>query len=1088
MKTMNLAFRIQSFVLLAFLFFVSNPAITAPLRNYPTTITQPDGQIIKCFVTGDEFYHWLHDENDYTIIRNEADSWYYFAIVENDSLVPSEYKVGKVNPLKTNLEPGARLSPEKILLQRSIMNVGKKSTQAVAGKNVGTLNNIVVFVRFADDPEFGDSISVYEKMFNDSTEGSCSMYAYFKEVSYNRMFVKTHFFPSAANGMVVSYTDSKMRSYYQPKTSENPYGYTTFENKYGRLAELNYRASKSIQNEISQELNLDYDGNGYIDNVCFILKGDIDSEFGAVLWPRSYPYNSWADIKYPYVILNGKKINNCVLQIQRSMKETPYALEHEMFHTMGATDLYHYSFDMFFPLGIWDLMQTGSTTPPSMSAYMKFRYGGWIDSIPTIAKSGSYCLAPLSSSTKNCYKINSPNSANFYFVLEYRKRTGAFESILPGDGLLVYRVNKSSNGLGNTNATTLTDELYVYRPGGKTKSNGIISSAFLNKQIGRGLINDNTPTSCFLPGDKPGGIDISEIQKEGDSISFYVRFEKTPKANFEVSTRYSDNGKVKFFDNSSQSPDSYLWDFGDGQKSDERDPIHYYTQNDTFDVCLIVKNQLGADTLMKKGLIIIDRPQTPINEQIETICNSGQINLKANYSGDGNIVWYNDPFVGEIVANEDDNFTIDLDSTKTFYSAAEISKDSSYFLGAKDTAIGPTLFYRMMDDSNHDIYFDCYSDIFLKSVKVYSASDKERRIQIKNQKGEILFDSLIYIPKGEHRLSMNVAIDAGKDYQLLTTSVLSGPGILISPDLYFNSNGAEYPYEIPGVISITSSFYGSKVYGYFYDWEVKQANSSSPRAPVTVEVIKAKINPRPLVKLCEGSSVELTSSPATSYLWSPGGETTQSIIAEDSDDYSVSTLIGDCQNTSLPVKISYKKANPEIPVTYTITGTSVKFSATVVKGFHYLFEYGDSKTRQYDPSPTAAKDTFVYTLSNKYPNAGEYNFWQKVTGECRTDSFLQVITILGTNVENASILNNLEIFPNPTSGTIQFTPPISTLGQGIVVVYDYTGRQVLTKTLSYLNREEPVSLDLGELVEGIYLIRLGVGNERYSGRVLLINK
>ena len=93
----------------------------APLRFYPITITQPDKQIIKCFVSGDEYYHWIHDENDYTIIRSETDSWYYYAEIENDSLVPSIYKVGEVNPLKTDLKPGIRLSLSKIPELRSFM-------------------------------------------------------------------------------------------------------------------------------------------------------------------------------------------------------------------------------------------------------------------------------------------------------------------------------------------------------------------------------------------------------------------------------------------------------------------------------------------------------------------------------------------------------------------------------------------------------------------------------------------------------------------------------------------------------------------------------------------------------------------------------------------------------------------------------------------------------------------------------------------------------------------------------------------------------------------------------------------------------
>jgi M6 family metalloprotease-like protein len=380
--------------LMLLLLAIVNAVSAAPLRNYPTTIIQPDGQVIKCFVTGDEYYHWLHDENDYTIIRNETDNWYYFAVEENDSLVPSEYKVGKVNPLKTNLEPGARISPEKILQQRNLMNGGKKSTQAVAAKNNGTLNSIVIFVRFADDTEFEDSISVYEKLLNDSTAGSTSMYAYFKEVSYNRMFVKSHIYPYTSNGIVVSYQDSKPRSYYQKKTSQNPDGYTDL-NFWSKVSELTYRATSYYQNEVSSDLNLDYNSDGKIDNITYIIKGDIDPEWGSILWGGFYNYNEGVNPPFPNININNKNLKGCLLVMQNDIKLFPSVLQHEMFHRLGAPDLYHYSADKFFPVGIWDLMEFNANPTQSMSAYMKYKYGGWIDSIPAITKSGVYYMAHL---------------------------------------------------------------------------------------------------------------------------------------------------------------------------------------------------------------------------------------------------------------------------------------------------------------------------------------------------------------------------------------------------------------------------------------------------------------------------------------------------------------------------------------------------------------------------------------------------------------------------------------------------------------------------------------------------------------------
>jgi PKD repeat protein len=51
-------------------------------------------------------------------------------------------------------------------------------------------------------------------------------------------------------------------------------------------------------------------------------------------------------------------------------------------------------------------------------------------------------------------------------------------------------------------------------------------------------------------------------------------------------------------------------------------------------------------------------------------------------------------------------------------------------------------------------------------------------------------------------------------------------------NLYRNNAGASYPYQIPGLISITGSSAGAAFYYYFYDWEVVKDPCISPRTPV----------------------------------------------------------------------------------------------------------------------------------------------------------------------------------------------------------------------------------------------------------------
>jgi len=152
-----------------------------------------------------------------------------------------------------------------------------------------------------------------------------------------------------------------------------------------------------------------------------------------------------------------------------------------------------------------------------MGAFMKYKYGGWIPSIPVITNNGTYSLNTLTSSTGQCYRINSPSSSTEYFVVEYRRKTGTFENSLPGSGLLVYRINTT---VGDGNAEGPPDEVYIYRPGGTTTANGTISSAHFSSAVGRTAINSSTNPTPFLTSGAAGGLDLSAIGAAGTTISF----------------------------------------------------------------------------------------------------------------------------------------------------------------------------------------------------------------------------------------------------------------------------------------------------------------------------------------------------------------------------------------------------------------------------------------------------------------------------------------------------------------------------------------------------------------------------------------
>lgn len=79
-----------------------------------------------------------------------------------------------------------------------------------------------------------------------------------------------------------------------------------------------------------------------------------------------------------------------------------------------------------------------------------------------------------------------------------------------------------------------------------------------------------------------------------------------PVAAFDASqTIVSPGASVSFVDLSSNDPDSWLWDFGDGSTSTVQNPSHAYQNVGTYTVSLHVSNEIGSDSEIKNGWILV---------------------------------------------------------------------------------------------------------------------------------------------------------------------------------------------------------------------------------------------------------------------------------------------------------------------------------------------------------------------------------------------------------------------------------------------------------------------------------------------------
>jgi M6 family metalloprotease-like protein len=497
--------------------------ISAPLWYEPFRAELPDGRILNLFISGDEFFNWSHDTLGFPV-KKGADGYYYFMMQDDSVFIFTPHRVGEFNPLSVSYlkitEVPSNIIKKREAFFRSIESEDKKRNLGPDSKWSGSYNNLVIYIKFNDQAEFTIPRTTYDNTFNSLT--SSSVRHYYREISYGKLDMVSHHMPGGLT-QNISFTDTYARNYYRPyDASTNPAGYQSDDAKRIREHDLLARAAKYVNDNFQKPNGVDFDSNndGNFDNVAFVIRGGSDG-WSDLLWPHRWVLYSQT------AYLWGLKVYSYTFQLENVSMKT---FSHEMFHALGAPDLYRYN-NTKTPVGPWDIMASGSGHP---LAWMKSKYGGWLDPIPEITQSGTYSIKPLTESAGNVFRISSPHSTNQYFLVEFRKKSGIYESKLPSEGLIITRVDSRYRG----NAQGPPDELYVFRPGGAPETDGQINLANFSNTVSRTSLSDVTNPNGFLQDGSPAGVSITNITWHSDSMTFTVDLDQPTNMEF---TRYGDS-------------------------------------------------------------------------------------------------------------------------------------------------------------------------------------------------------------------------------------------------------------------------------------------------------------------------------------------------------------------------------------------------------------------------------------------------------------------------------------------------------------------------------------------------------------------
>lgn len=153
---------------------------------------------------------------------------------------------------------------------------------------------------------------------------------------------------------------------------------------------------------------------------------------------------------------------------------------------------------------------------------------------------------------------------------------------------------------------------------------------------------DINPVKTYTAG---GTFTIKLVNNFGgcmDSVSHSILVNPKPAAAFTSNqTALCQVPAAVSFTNQSTGAITYLWNFGDGGSSTDKDPLHTYTTTGNYTVTLIATNLSGcSDTLVKTEYIKIQKPTIAINGLPRMGCNPLTINPAATVTANQPIATY----------------------------------------------------------------------------------------------------------------------------------------------------------------------------------------------------------------------------------------------------------------------------------------------------------------------------------------------------------------------------------------------------------------------------------------------------------------
>ena len=417
----------------------------------PRTITLPDGKTVTLMLHGDEYFNYTTTAEGNTVVFNRQSQLWEYAHLDSMAgvLLPTgEQAVDGVRSLTgvKNLKP---FVPTVQRAAANVMRLHGSSTHYDYSKFRG----LVILVEYNDAPFSRDDIhQIIDDMVN--------------KHDYDG-YMSNALIPSKIDctGSVRDYYYDNSNGVFDPEfdvVGPVQINYSQYDARQSSGAQALVTAALRAADDMVDYSIYDTDGNRQVDMVYFIFSGAGSNYSGNdtnLLWPHASTIMS--------LTLDGVSFGRYACSTELYGAPANKQLDgigticHEFSHVLGLPDLY----DVDYATGgqaihpqRWSLMASGSylnmsRTPCGYSLYERYALGFTIPRM--IDGPGTYTIAALNEGdVPDGCRINSAVPDEF-FLLEHRKKTG-WDAYLPGEGMLVHRVDSTDASVWENNKVNAT--------------------------------------------------------------------------------------------------------------------------------------------------------------------------------------------------------------------------------------------------------------------------------------------------------------------------------------------------------------------------------------------------------------------------------------------------------------------------------------------------------------------------------------------------------------------------------------------------------------------------------------------------------